>query len=160
MLTMASCLVLIFHVIRSIPVYYLMLFELSTNNYQQLEYVYCEFFWGLGEHGNPRIPLIAWENVVRDKMGGGLGLTDFHRMSKAMKYRSVMKLLHNYDTEWVGLAHELIRKGIAIGRWAKEIRSWTTQEFLLLSLDAHIPSRTLKGVLAGWLEPSSVLALN
>lgn len=59
LLTMAGRLVLIKHVIRSIPVYYLMLFELSGDGYQQLEAVCREFFWGLGEQGNPRIPLVA-----------------------------------------------------------------------------------------------------
>lgn len=83
---MASHLILIWHVICSIPVYYLMLFELSDDGYQKLEAMCCEFFWGLGEQGNPRIPLVAWENVAREKLGGGLELTDFHMLAKAIKY--------------------------------------------------------------------------
>lgn len=93
---MVGRLILIKHVIQSIPVYYLMLFELSGNGYHQLEVVCREFFWSLGEQGNLRIPLVAWENI---------------------------------------------------------------QEFLLLSPKAHIPSRTLRGVLAGWTIPSAILSL-
>lgn len=43
-------------VIGSIPVYYLMLFEVSGDEYQQLEAVCSEFFWGLGEQRNPWTP--------------------------------------------------------------------------------------------------------
>lgn len=77
LLTMVGRLVLIHHVIRSIPVYYLMLFELSGDGYQQLEAICQEFFWGLGEQGNPRIPLVASKNIAREKIYGGLDLTNF-----------------------------------------------------------------------------------
>lgn len=83
---------------------------------------------------------MAWENVTMEKLGGGLDLTDFHNTSKALKYGSMMKLLTSYDTEWVHIAHELMRKRITKGRWSKEMKSWTTQEFLLVSSEAHIPS--------------------
>lgn len=101
--------ILIRHVIRSILVYYLMLFKLSGDGYQQLEAVCKEFFWGLGEQGNPRIPLVAWENMAREKINGGLDLTDFHSILKAMKYRSILKLISDFDTKWVSIARVLIR---------------------------------------------------
>lgn len=133
--------------------------KLKNDGYQKLEAICREFFGGLGEQGNPKIALIAWENVLQSKLGGGLELIDFYRMSRAMKYKSVLKLLSNYDSKWVSLAYALTQKGITKGRWAKEMRSWTTQDFLLLSPKAHIPSRMLRGLLAGWTEPSSILDL-
>lgn len=93
-------------------------------------------------------------------MGGGLDLTNFHCMAKAMKYKSVLKLFSGYDTEWVCIAHALMKKGLAKGRWAKELRGWTTQDFVILSSDGHIPSRTLRGVLVGWFALAAVLTLS
>lgn len=37
---------------------------------------------------------------------------------------------------------------------------WTISEFLFLSPGGLIPSRTLRGVLAGWVKPSSALFFN
>lgn len=159
LLSMVGRLVIIRHVIRSISIYYLMLFELSGDGYQQLESLCQEFFWGLGEQGNPKIPLVAWDHVGREKIGGRLDLVDFQSLSRSMKYRSILKLLLDYDTEWVSRARELIHKGITKGRWSKEMKGWTTQHFLLLSPKAHVPLRTLRRVLAGWTTPASVLSL-
>lgn len=61
-------------------------------------------------------PLVAWENVAREKTCGGLDFTDFHNISKAMKYWSILKLMSTFDTEWVSMVRVLIWKGISKGR--------------------------------------------
>lgn len=43
---------------------------------------------------------------------------------------------------------------------AKEFKSWTAPEFLLLSPPGKIPSKTLRGVLAGWTKPAGFLSFN
>lgn len=48
--------------------------------------------------------MVVWENVARKRIGGGLDLTDFHSVLKAMKYRTILKLMINFDTEWVFIA--------------------------------------------------------
>lgn len=104
LLSMAGRLVLIHHVIRSICVYQLMLFEISKDGFQDMESICRELFWGLGEARNPRMPLVAWDNVLKSKLCGGVDITSFSEQAKALKYRSVRKLLKSYDTKWVYIA--------------------------------------------------------
>lgn len=74
---------------------------------------------------------------MKSKLSGGLSVTSFGDQAKALKYKSVHKLLKTYDTKWVFMrvfmAMVLICKGIGKGRWVKECKSWSTLEFLLLS---------------------------
>lgn len=88
-----------------------------------------------------------------------LQISTMCRISTKRKYKSILKLLMDFDTKWVCPGCELISKGISKGRWAKEMMGWTTQDFLLLALEAHIPSRTLRGILPGWTVPTLVLTI-
>lgn len=101
LLSMAGRLVLLRHMVCSIPIYYFMLLDLTQDGFKTLETMYREFLWGLGSEGNPRIPLITWENVTNPKLMGGLGLTNFQTHAKALKIRSISKLFEYYDSEWV-----------------------------------------------------------
>lgn len=98
-----------------------------------MESICHKFFGGLGKVGNPRVPLVAWDNILKAKMSGGLELTSFGEQAKALKYQSIHKLLKMHDTKWVFIARELIRKGVNQGKWTKEYKTWSTPKFLLLS---------------------------
>lgn len=114
-----------------------------------------EFLWGLGSEGNPRIPLIAWDKVTMPKLIGSLGLTSFQTQARALKVCSISKMFEDNDLEWVLLAQEIANHGLRKGRWSREMRTWSAQDFLILGHDMKVQSRTLKGILSGWIELSA-----
>lgn len=123
LLSMVGRLVLLRHVVRSIPIYYFMLLDLIQNIFKTLELMCRKFLWGLGFEGNPHIPLIAWDNVTKPKLMGGLGLTSFQTQARALKVQSIANFFDGYDLEWVLLAHEITNHGLRKGRWSREMQS-------------------------------------
>lgn len=85
--TLQGRIVLMKHVLRAIPVFHLIALDMNQDGFKLLEGMCREFVWGLGEQGNPRVPLIAWDIVVQPAALGGLSITSFQKHALLLKLR-------------------------------------------------------------------------
>lgn len=88
--------------------------------------------------------------LTRAKLKGGLGLTQSSNQALTLKVRGLNKLFDGEETQWVTMSQSLINKAVWKGRWSKESRSSSAQEFLLLAHTTLVQSKTLQGLLIGW----------
>lgn len=77
MLSWNGKVVLLKHVLRTIPGYHLMALSLNNQGYKQLEKTCHIFLWGMNEQGKPKKALIVWEEITRPRAEGGLDIRPF-----------------------------------------------------------------------------------
>lgn len=77
LLSLQGRIVLLRHVLRAIPVYHLMALNLNKDGFKMLEGICREFVWGIGEQGNPKVPLVAWNTISTPTLEGGLSILNF-----------------------------------------------------------------------------------
>jgi hypothetical protein len=71
---MAGRVVYIKHILRSVPIYNLMIFDYTEEGMRRLETLSREFLWGFSAEGKAKTALIAWQNLAGPKLYGGLDL--------------------------------------------------------------------------------------
>jgi hypothetical protein len=150
LLTMAGKAVYVKHVLRSVPIYNLVLFDYSKDGFRGLEKQSREFIWGLSAEGRAKVSLIVWEKIIKPKIHGGLDLHPLREQAILLKIRNVSKIMADGATEWIWMAKDLIRRGLKSGENKMETTKWSAQEFLLLNPKVSIASKTLRYVLEGW----------
>jgi hypothetical protein len=75
MVSMTGRVVYIKHILRSVPVYNLMVLDYTQAGLQKLEALSRKFLWGASGDGGDNIPLVAWDWITMPKLAGRL---DFH----------------------------------------------------------------------------------
>lgn len=87
-------------VISALPNYLLSILSLtsSANTYiiKKMRY----FFWQNTEEKH-KIPLIAWDKIMKPKPMGGLGIKDFRLQNIALGAKLVWKFIKNPNASWV-----------------------------------------------------------
>jgi acyl-CoA-binding protein len=132
------------------PVFFLMILDLTQEAFRRLEAICRVFLWGSNEAGNPKIPLVAWNRLTKPKPQGGLGLVNFQSQSQMMKLRFVTKILQNHNSAWVDIAQQHIREALRHGPYRQQVKLWTCQEYLLLQPSVHLKSAALRSLMKGW----------
>jgi hypothetical protein len=66
-LSITSKLVLVKHVLKAMPTFFLMLLDLSQEGFRKLEAVCRTFLWGHNVNLNPKVPLVAWSKICQAK---------------------------------------------------------------------------------------------
>ncbi|KAL3688085.1 hypothetical protein R1sor_014394 [Riccia sorocarpa] len=151
LLSFTGRLVALQHVVRSTPVHLLACLNLQKQAMDELEAISRCFLWGQNNEGRPKIPMVAWEVVLKTKKAGGLGLTAFRELSLAMRTKQLTKLFTHQEEEWVGAAEQLIRSVNKGGREGRERQTWSIQEIVLLQPPKRIPAApTTSGLLDCW----------
>lgn len=74
---------LIKSVLASLPTYFLSLFVIPTSMANDIEKCQRDFLWGKGR-GDTGPHLVAWEDVYKPKMNGGLGFKRIRNVNKAL----------------------------------------------------------------------------
>jgi hypothetical protein len=143
MLSMTGRTVYIKHILRSVPVYNLMVFDYTQTGLRALESISCKFLWGASEDGGDKLPLVAWERLTRPKTAGGLDFYTFKSQGKLLKLCNISKMLADYQSEWVWFANEFIKKGLRTGQQKQFLKFWNPAEYLLLLPEIKISSKTV-----------------
>jgi hypothetical protein len=63
-------LIMLKHILRAMPTYYLMLLDFTADGYRELESVCRKFLWGYQEGGQAKAPLVAWEKICQPRSEG------------------------------------------------------------------------------------------
>eukprot|EP00253_Pinus_taeda_P002756 PITA_02756 len=82
-LNLAGMLALTKVVLQCIPVFMLLALPVPKGVLQQFRTIQRDFLWGKGEN-KKKWALVAWENICKPKIHGGLGLDDPEVLSKAL----------------------------------------------------------------------------
>ncbi|KAL3691489.1 hypothetical protein R1sor_005140 [Riccia sorocarpa] len=116
-----------------------------------LEKLCRHFLWGWSEQGNPKKALVSWERIAQPKSHGGLGWCPLSARAKAFNIKIMCQILQGADTEWVQLAKSFILRTLRMGKYQRERRQWSIQEFLLLAPPTKIAgSSTLSRIFRSW----------
>ena len=98
---MPSKVIMLMHILRAVPIYYLMLLEFTVAGYKELEAVCRQFLWGFQVGGQAKVPLVAWSKICQPRSEGGLGVTEFKTQAQIYKLCFLAKILDNHPTDWV-----------------------------------------------------------
>lgn len=148
LLSTASRVILLKHVLRAIPTYFMMAMALNNSRYKDMENFCSRFLWGNNKHtGKNKKALIAWSTVAAAKINGGLGFSTFHQQANTLKMRHISKVLTGEKSERTLMVDSCIRRNLRQGPHKKERKHWTTVEALLLCPDMKISCPPLSGTL-------------
>ncbi|KAL3696583.1 hypothetical protein R1sor_010659 [Riccia sorocarpa] len=112
-LSWPSKVMLLRHVLRSIPIYQFLGLGLNAKGFHQLEAICRTFMWGVNGEGRAKTPLIAWEGITKPYGEGGLHYTPFSVTADALKLRYITRLLGGEKCEWADMIRFFIRTGMS-----------------------------------------------
>ncbi|KAL3700191.1 hypothetical protein R1sor_018213 [Riccia sorocarpa] len=115
---------------------------------------------GSNSEGKAKLPLVAWDQIAQHRQHGGLGLTPFKQLSKALKMKYVARLLDGSRAEWAQMIKFFIKAELQRRAHGNQCRYWTPEEGLLLLPTIQCRnSPTARNILKGWLEVRKHLTL-
>ena len=92
-------LTLIHSTLSSLSIYYLALFPMPQKVYARLERIQRQFLWR-GSDLEKKSSLVSWAIVYIDKRKGGLGLTSFSKMNKALLCKWSWRFANERNSLW------------------------------------------------------------
>jgi hypothetical protein len=117
-----------------------MIFDYSKARLHSLETLSQEFLGGFLPEGRAKIGLVAWNNIARPKLEGGLNLHTFSKQALVLKLRHVVKLLEGADMEWIWMAESIIKRALGKAPMKKDLKEWTRAEAILKKPDVQVQS--------------------
>lgn len=117
-LSIASWLILLKHVLQAILIYFIMVFEYNHSRYQVLEIVYSEFLWGfptfiLGQACRSTSSSMGYK--CTDYLTWGLNLQSFKSFSSQLKIHHVSSLILQHPIKWVFMTNDIIQSDLRGG---------------------------------------------
>ncbi|RAL45410.1 hypothetical protein DM860_013806 [Cuscuta australis] len=91
-------LILIKHVLSSIPLHHMAISELPKSVTHLLHTKMSNFLWGFRE-GKPKHHWSSWDTICRPSQEGGLGIRDLNDVQKALSLKLLWKVM-NVDNLW------------------------------------------------------------
>ncbi|XP_058092651.1 uncharacterized protein LOC131239111 [Magnolia sinica] len=101
LLNSAAKLVLIKHVLSSIPIHMISAISLSKLVLKLVESAMANFFWGSSDRGNKR-HLVKWPSLCSPYSEGGLGIRYLEETTRAFRIKMAWQLLQG-DSLWASL---------------------------------------------------------
>ncbi|KAL2607838.1 hypothetical protein R1flu_026411 [Riccia fluitans] len=144
--------ILIKHILLSIPVFYLSTIGVTKKVAESIETIARHFLWGRNEDGKYKRGLIPWPALKRGKRFGGLGLKDVRRQNVALFSKHMANFMAcTSSAQW----HKLLNAFID-GQRAKRSKNiirggYLSQELLLLKQPMY-PGKSFmaKSLIAAW----------
>lgn len=121
-LSLASRVIYIKHVLRSVPAYHLLLLTPSNSGFESMEQLCRRFLWGESSPGHPKRALVGWATMAKEKSAGGVGFYPFIQHAMALKMRHVSKLFTSEQSEWSRMVKSMMLKGLKRGILRKETK--------------------------------------
>ncbi|KAL2628550.1 hypothetical protein R1flu_013236 [Riccia fluitans] len=159
-LTFEGRLIVLRHIIRSIPVYVLSCIALDLQTLKKMEQVCRHFVWGKNIQGRDKIPLLAWEDLQPAKGDGGLDIPSFALQGDTQKLRLILRMVYHPGEDWMIALGELLKWKVDKGRWAASMRHWAVEEILMVNCPGKIQgARTATGLLKIWARARAELEI-
>ncbi|KAL2644588.1 hypothetical protein R1flu_012175 [Riccia fluitans] len=153
LLTFEGRIIVLKHVIRSIPAHLLSCMALDPQTLKKMEQTCRRFVWGKNAQGKEKIPLLAWEALQPTKSDGGLDIPSFAVQGEAQKLRQVLRMVHHPGEDWMCALGALLRWKTAKGREAASMRHWDIEEILMANCPSKIQgAKTATGLLKVWVK--------
>ncbi|GJV30157.1 RNA-directed DNA polymerase, eukaryota, reverse transcriptase zinc-binding domain protein [Tanacetum coccineum] len=90
---------LIKSVLSFLPLYYMSYFKMPISVLKKMESIRMSFFNG-ADHGVKRMSVISWKRVFSSKKNGGLGISSFFAMNRALLFKWVWRFIVNGSSLW------------------------------------------------------------
>ncbi|GJV09532.1 RNA-directed DNA polymerase, eukaryota, reverse transcriptase zinc-binding domain protein [Tanacetum coccineum] len=118
-LSIGGRLTLLKSVIGSLPIYHMSLFKVPTKVLLNMESIRCHFFNGI-EHKGKKPIWVKWNKVLASKEKGGLGVSSFYALNRALLFKWVWRFCTQQSALWTKII-----KGIhgEDGKIGKHVRS-------------------------------------
>ncbi|GJU17987.1 RNA-directed DNA polymerase, eukaryota [Tanacetum coccineum] len=86
-------------VLGSLPIYYMSMFKVPLQVLKKMESIRSHFFNGV-ELNNKKMSLIKWDNVLASKENGGLGISSFFSLNRALIFKWVWQFCTQKSSFW------------------------------------------------------------
>ncbi|XP_058112005.1 uncharacterized protein LOC131255323 [Magnolia sinica] len=96
-LNQGARIVLIKHVLLSIPIHSLAVVDIPKQTLCSLEKGFTDFFWGWSE-GKKNLHWVNWKTIVGPSKGGGLGIKGVRDVSSALKLKRAWTIFVDYQS--------------------------------------------------------------
>nr|GEX84239.1 RNA-directed DNA polymerase, eukaryota, reverse transcriptase zinc-binding domain protein [Tanacetum cinerariifolium] len=98
-LSIGGRLTLIKSVLGSTPIYYMSMFKVPMQVFKKIESIRCHFFNGV-EYNVKKPMLVKWNNVLASKEKGGLGVSSFYALNRALMFKWVWRFRNQDSSLW------------------------------------------------------------
>ncbi|GJY95969.1 RNA-directed DNA polymerase, eukaryota [Tanacetum coccineum] len=98
-LSIGGRLTLLKSVLGSTPIYYMSLFKVPKAVLNQLEGMRCNFFNGI-QDGERKIAWVKWSKVLASKKHGGLGVSSFYALNRALLTKWIWRFISKDNSLW------------------------------------------------------------
>ncbi|GJR88042.1 RNA-directed DNA polymerase, eukaryota, reverse transcriptase zinc-binding domain protein [Tanacetum coccineum] len=98
-LSVGGRLTLLKSVLGAVPLYYMSLFKAPMQVIKKLESIRCHFFNGT-EPSARKLMLVKWDNVLVSKEKGGLGVSSFYALNRALNFKWVWRFRSQGNSIW------------------------------------------------------------
>ncbi|GJU21316.1 RNA-directed DNA polymerase, eukaryota, reverse transcriptase zinc-binding domain protein [Tanacetum coccineum] len=118
-LSIGGRLTLLKYVLGSLPIYHMSLFKVPVKVLLNMESIRCHFFNGI-EHNGKKPIWVKWNKVLASKEKGGLGVSSFYALNRALLFKWVWRFCTQQSALWTKII-----KGIhgEDGKIGKHVRS-------------------------------------
>ncbi|GJT92645.1 F-box domain containing protein [Tanacetum coccineum] len=96
-LSIGGRLTLLKYVLGSLPIFHMSLFKRKVMN--KMESIRCHFFNGVEHNGNKQI-WVKWSKVLASKENGGLGVSSFYALNRALLFKWVWRFRTQQSSIW------------------------------------------------------------
>ncbi|XP_071692041.1 uncharacterized protein [Rutidosis leptorrhynchoides] len=147
LLTFGGRLTLIKSVLGALGTYYLSLYKAPKNVLKHLESLRSHFLWG-GTKDDRKIHWIKWDDVLKSKDKGGLGVVSFESLNKALLYKWRWRYVNCKGWLWVSIIQAI--HGVQMDGLHPVINtvSGTWASIYLFHHDLHVQNPFLSNVLS------------
>nr|GEV97880.1 RNA-directed DNA polymerase, eukaryota [Tanacetum cinerariifolium] len=98
-LSVGGRLTLLKSVLGAVPIYNMSLFKTPKRVLREMEMIRNRFFNG-GDDKESRITWVAWEKVLSSKKNGGLGVSSFFALNRALLFKWIWRFLSQDGSLW------------------------------------------------------------
>ncbi|GJV63533.1 RNA-directed DNA polymerase, eukaryota, reverse transcriptase zinc-binding domain protein [Tanacetum coccineum] len=98
-LSIGDRLTLLKSVLGSMPIYHMSLFKVPMKVLQRMESIRCHFFNGVDHNGKKPI-WVKWCKVLASKEKGGLGVSSFYALNRALLFKWVWRFRTQRSSLW------------------------------------------------------------
>ncbi|GJR64702.1 hypothetical protein Tco_0010767 [Tanacetum coccineum] len=98
-LSIGGRLTLLKSVLGASPIYYMSIFKVPKGVLKTMESIRSKFFNGV-DSSDRKISWVAWDNVLASKLNGGLGVSSFFALNRALLLKWVWRFISGDGSLW------------------------------------------------------------
>ncbi|GKB10992.1 hypothetical protein Tco_0844915 [Tanacetum coccineum] len=127
-------------VLTAIPIFYMSLYKVPVGILNEMEAIRRDFFNGIGK-SKRKMVWIRWENILASKKNGGLGVSSFFSINRALLFKWLWRFLSQDSSLWSRFI-----KAIHGEKGAIDTHIYSIKGFVWLDLMRDVFSLKHKGI--------------